>query len=215
MWARGTAGFLAFSGLCLSVGLIVSVYFVNVVALGAVLALFVAWGFLLVFFRDPERRPEGNGILSAADGQVRAVEAAEDGDTWRVSVFMNVTNVHVNRFPIDARVVSVSDTGEGHRPAYRADAHHNRQRSYTLETAIGAVQVVQMTGILARRLVSFVLPGERRLRGERLGMIVLGSRVDVLLPGARCRPVVSVGMRVRAGQTVIARPLGPKDGHPG
>jgi phosphatidylserine decarboxylase len=160
------------------------------------------WGFLAGFFRDPERMP-GDGIVSAADGRVR--EVAREGDRWRVSVFMNVTDVHVNRLPIDARVEAVGDGGRGFRPAYRPDAAHNVQRAYSLATAIGPVEVVQMTGVVARRLVAFVRAGWTGRKGDRFGMIVLGSRVDVLLPAGRARPAVKVGDRVRAGETTIAR----------
>ncbi len=159
-------------------------------------------GFFAWFFRDPDRTP-GPDIVSSADGRVRAVEV--EGDRLVISVFMNVTNVHVNRFPLAATVREVSTSGAGHRPAYRADAHHNVQRAYRLDTAIGEVEVVQMTGILARRLVAFVAPGDRREKGARLGMIVLGSRVDVRLPADRTEAVVKVGAPVHAGTTAIAR----------
>ncbi|MFZ1023477.1 MAG: phosphatidylserine decarboxylase [Thermoplasmata archaeon] len=162
------------------------------------------WVFLAAFFRDPERRT-GAGIVSAADGRIR--EVVRDSDRWRISVFMNVTNVHVNRFPIDGRLVHLDDSGAGYRPAYQVDAAHNRQRRYTLETALGQVDVIQMTGILARRLVSFVKVGEAHVKGDRIGMIILGSRVDVLLPASRAAPAVHVGERVRAGVTTIAREL--------
>ena len=168
---------------------------------GAV-ALLALWVFFAAFFRDPPRNP-GEGIVAAADGRVRAV--VPEGERLRISVFMNVTNVHVNRFPVDAKVEAVATSGSGFRPAYREAARHNLQRSYRLSTSLGEVEVVQMTGILARRLVSFVRPGDRRTKGERLGMIVLGSRVDVLLPADRVVPAVAVGARVRAGVTTIAR----------
>jgi phosphatidylserine decarboxylase len=159
-------------------------------------------GFLASFFRDPER-PVGDGIVSAADGRVR--EVVEEGELLRVSVFMNVTDVHVNRTPLDGTFAAVETTGAGHRPAYRADAGRNVSRTYELATALGPVRIVQVTGILARRLVSFVVPGDHRARGERFGMIVLGSRVDVLLPRARVDAAVHVGDRVWAGVTPIAR----------
>jgi phosphatidylserine decarboxylase len=160
--------------------------------------------FLAIFFRDPERAP-GPGVVSAADGRVRAVERA--GDAWRISVFMNVANVHVNRFPLDGRVESVVTEGAGHRPAYRPEAGHNVRRAYRLTTALGPVEIVQMTGILARRLVSFVSVGSTGRKGDRLGMIVLGSRVDVLLPADRVAPTVEVGQSVHAGTSPIAREL--------
>jgi phosphatidylserine decarboxylase len=160
------------------------------------------WLFLASFFRDPERTP-GAGIVSAADGRVRAVE--REGDRWRISVFMNVTNVHVNRLPTDARFEGIEDAGTGFRPAYRPDADHNVRRTYRLSTPYGPIEVVQMTGVVARRLVSFVRPGAEGKKGDRFGMIVLGSRVDVLLPAARLAPTVAVGERVHAGTSTIAR----------
>ena len=171
------------------------------VGLGAFFVLGGFGAFLAVFFRDPVRSP-GQGIVSAADGRVRAVE--RDGERLRVSVFMSVTNVHVNRFPVDGRVESIETSGSGFRPAYREEARHNVQRAYRLATSLGEVEVVQMTGILARRLVSFVRPGEPAVKGSRFGMIVLGSRVDVLLPADRVEVTVSPRERVRAGVTTIA-----------
>jgi phosphatidylserine decarboxylase len=171
-------------------------------AVGALLLATGLWVFLATFFRDPERTAE-EGIVSAADGRVRAVE--REGDRWRISVFMNVTNVHVNRLPSDARVNHIGDAGSGFRPAYRPDADHNVRRSYELATAYGPAEVIQMTGLVARRLVSFVPVGFEGKKGDRFGMIILGSRVDVLLPAARVTPTIRVGDRVRAGETSIAR----------
>jgi phosphatidylserine decarboxylase len=168
-------------------------------AAAALAALLV---FLVVFFRDPQRVP-GPGIVSAADGRVRAVETA-DG-RCRVSVFMNVTDVHVNRFPLDARVEAIERAGAGARPAYRPEASQNVQLRYRLSTALGPVEVVQITGAVARRLVPFVTPGDSASKGDRLGMIVLGSRVDVLMPADRVRATVAVGDRVLAGVSTIAR----------
>jgi phosphatidylserine decarboxylase len=173
-------------------------------AAGALAVAAALWVFLAVFFRDPERVP-GSGVVSAADGRVRAVE--REGDRWRISVFMNVTDVHVNRLPCDARVESVGDAGSGFRAAYRPEADHNVRRTYVLATALGAVEVVQMTGVVARRLVTFVRPGSEGRKGERFGMIILGSRVDVLLPADRAAPAVTVGDRVRAGESTIAREI--------
>ncbi len=162
----------------------------------------ILFGFLAWFFRDPERSP-GAGIVSAADGRVRSITT--EGDRLRIAVFMNVTDVHVNRFPMDAEVRSIENAGEGFRPAYAPEAHHNVRRHYALSTSLGEVEVVQMTGIVARRLVSLVRPREKHAKGERLGMILLGSRVDVLLPAHRAEPLVRVGERVVAGVTSIAR----------
>jgi phosphatidylserine decarboxylase len=165
----------------------------------------VVWGFFLFlayFFRDPERTPS-DGIVSPADGKVLAV--GPDGERTRIAVFMNVTDVHVNRLPIDGRLLRIEDGGEGFRPAFHPDAIHNVWRSFTFETAIGEVEVVQMTGIVARRIVSFLKAGETGRKGDRFGMIVLGSRVDLLFPSDRAKAKVRVGDRVRAGETCVAK----------
>lgn len=160
------------------------------------------WAFFAAFFRDPERTP-GEGIVAPADGRVLAID--REGDRIRLAVFMNVTDVHVNRFPWAGRVESIETNGEGFRPAYAPDAHHNLQRHYTLSTSVGEMEVVQMTGLIARRLVSLVGVGATRAKGDRLGMIVLGSRVDLLLPSDAVEIAVHVGDRVRAGATTVAR----------
>ncbi len=175
------------------------------IAAAALAGLTAVWFFFAVFFRDPERTP-GPDIVSAADGRVRSV--ALEQDRWRVAVFMNVTDVHVNRFPLDARVESIQDSGHGFRPAYAPEARHNVQRRYLLHTSYGDCEVVQMTGVLARRLVSLVRPGEARSKGARLGMILLGSRVDVTFPARALTPCVAPGDRVQAGHTPIAREHG-------
>ena len=160
------------------------------------------WSFLAYFFRDPTRRA-GEGIVSPADGRVREVGVANGRLT--VSIFMNVNDVHVNRFPLDARVERIEEGGKGHLPAYRHDADHNVHRIYFLHTAVGPVELIQTTGVLARRLVSFVSAGDDRLKGEKLGMIVLGSRVDLHLPADKVYPTVVPGDRVYAGESTVAR----------
>lgn len=170
----------------------------------AVLAL-VALGlcaFFAVFFRDPERAV-GDGIVSAADGRVLSV--LPEADRVRIAVFMNVTNVHVNRVPLDGEVSGLEHRGAGSRPAYAPEASHNRRCHYTFSSAIGPVEVVQMTGLVARRLVPLVRVGDRCRRGDRFGMILLGSRVDVVLPLDRVEVTVAPGDRVTAGVTTIAR----------
>ncbi len=170
--------------------------------LGIAVALAVLLGFLAIFFRDPER-PVGDGIVSAADGVVREVATSEGRLT--ISVFLGVTDVHVNRWPLDGAVEAIAAEGSGFRPAYRADAASNVRRRYLLRTEIGPVELVQIAGIAARRLVSFVEVGSSGKKGDRLGMIVLGSRVDVVLPADRAIAAVRVGERVRGASSTIAR----------
>ncbi len=201
MFAPGSGRYLAvgfaFVAAALAACLAVRAY-LYLIPVAIVLGIVI---FLAVFFRDPERTA-GPGIVSAADGRVHAV--VREGARWRIAVFMNVTDVHVNRSPVDGTVRSTRDVAGGFRPAYTPDALHNRQREYRLDTALGEVEIVQMTGWVARRLVSFVRAGDRLAKGGRFGMIVLGSRVDVLLPADRVRPTVQVGDRVRAGASQIA-----------
>jgi phosphatidylserine decarboxylase len=194
--------------LALGAGGLVALWLVSVLLRGpyvpgliVAVILSAVWIFFAIFFRDPERLP-GEGAVSAADGRVMSV--TEEEGRWRIAVFMNVTDVHVNRFPLDAEVVAIDDSGEGFRPAYAPDATHNLQRRYRLKTGYGPVDVIQMTGIVARRLVSLVRPSEDHRKGDRLGMILLGSRVDVLLPVGAFRPSVQRGDRVWAGKSTIA-----------
>jgi phosphatidylserine decarboxylase len=189
--------------LALLAGLVVTGTIAHPLAAYAALAVGAAiWLFFAVFFRDPARAI-GEGIVSAADGRIRAVETV--GDRLLISVFMSVTNVHVNRWPLDLRVEGIRQEGQGFRAAYRPDADRNVRRHYSVATELGPVEVVQITGVLARRLVSFVHPGASGRKGDRFGMIVLGSRVDLLLPADRVTATVAVGDRVHAGTTTIAR----------
>jgi phosphatidylserine decarboxylase len=167
----------------------------------------------LLFFRDPERVPPADptAVVSPADGRVVFAEAGAPphrfapGSTVKVAIFMSPLDVHVNRSPLDASLVKAE-----HRPgqfgaAYRDDAGDiNESNSLLLRTAAGAeVVVVQIAGWLARRIVCRVRPPLGLSRGERFGLIMFGSRVDVYLPpGARL--AVKVGETVRAGQTTLA-----------
>lgn len=196
-WLFGGGALLAGLGAAVVAGWLRGPYVL--ILLGALAAL---WAFLAWFYRDPERSA-GPEIVSPADGRIAFV--TEEAGQLRIAVFMNVTDVHVNRFPMNASVEAVEEAGHGFAPAYRASARGNVQRRYRLATAFGTVFVIQITGILARRLVSFVHAGEAHRKGERLGMIVLGSRVDLLVPADRLTAVVRPGDRVVAGVTPIAR----------
>lgn len=157
--------------------------------------------FLLVFFRDPDRTP-GPGIVSPADGKVQAVEETETGGTV-IQVFMSPLDVHVNRAPLDGTVAARDHRPGGHRPAFDKDAATNERMVWDLETAHGPVRVVQIAGAAARRIVPYVGVGDRLAKGDRLGIIRLGSRVDLELPPglvAEVRP----GQRVEAGTTQVA-----------
>lgn len=164
-----------------------------------VVCLLVAAG-VVWFYRDPDRVPADEGIVAPADGKVMVVRR-EDGRT-RLGVFMNVTDVHVNRAPVAGRVVEVERSPGVHRPAFLPGSSRNER----VRIGFDGFSVELIAGSVARRITSYVTPGERVERGGRIGHIAFGSRVDVVLP-AGVGPedlVVTVGDRVRAGETVIA-----------
>ncbi len=170
--------------------------------------LFLA-AFSLFFFRDPERRPAERGavLLAPADGRVTAAGPATEGEpgTQRVSIFLSLFDVHVNRAPTACRVEAVRYRSGEFRAAFRADAAaRNEQNELELETAGGPVRVRQIAGALARRIVCRARPGDELLPGERFGLIRFGSRTDTLLPPGVAL-AVGPGDRVRAGETVIGR----------
>lgn len=172
-------------------------------------ALLVVAGFSLFFFRDPERRPAEDGavLLAPADGRVTEAASSDEGEpgTQRVSIFLSLFDVHVNRAPTACRVVAVRHRAGEFRAAFRADAAaRNEQNELELETARGSVRVRQIAGVLARRIVCSARPGDELRTGERFGLIRFGSRTDTLLPPG-VSLAVAPGDRVRAGETVIGR----------
>jgi phosphatidylserine decarboxylase len=174
-----------------------------------------AWGVLAVwvvaFFRDPERVwSRGDRLIVApADGKVVGVTDVDEpaffsGRAQRISIFMNVFDCHVNRYPTDGTVAYRHyNPGEfGHAGAEKASLS-NEQASIGLATARGKVLIRQIAGLVARRIVTDHEPGQAVRQGERLGMIRFGSRVDLFLP-LGTRVLVHVGDTTRVGVTVVA-----------
>lgn len=155
----------------------------------------------LNFFRDPARTP-GRGLVAPADGVVSGVDEWEDGRT-RVATFMNPLDVHVNRAPLDGVVRSVAHVRGGFVPAFRKDSERNERVVWIFDTAVGELEVVQITGAVAKRIVPYLGAGAAVRKGDRIGIIRLGSRVDVYLP-AGVAPAVKVGDRMVAGETTLA-----------
>ena len=167
--------------------------------------------FVACFFRNPPRAIPGdeNTVVSPADGRVIEVGEIEQSDgskALRIAIFLSVFNVHVNRCPLAGRVVAIERGGERYRAAFdRAAEQDNVRCAMTLETARGLrFQVVQITGLIARRIVCHPQIGEWVNRGCRYGLIRFGSRTDVVLPlGAVAE--VKRGDRVRGGSSVVAQ----------
>ena len=154
----------------------------------------------LWFHRDPERSPPPAGVVAPADGRVSVVR--REGDRVRVAVFMNVTDVHVNRAPAPCTVETVTHTPGRHLPAFTKKSERNER--VVLEC--GEFELTLIAGAVARRVHPYVEPGDDLVRGERLGHISFGSRADVLLgPEYDLGDVrVTEGQQVRAGETVVA-----------
>jgi len=157
--------------------------------------LFLAF---LVFFRDPARHI-GSGIVSPADGRI--IEA--DRDTGRVSIYMGLRNVHVNRAPWSGIVVVRRRRAGGYAVASSMAAAGNHSVDWQIGTLLGEIQLRQIAGMLARRIVPYIDEGARIKKGQKIGLIRFGSRVELLLPPT-ARIVVAVGDRVRAGETTVA-----------
>jgi phosphatidylserine decarboxylase len=201
---RAAAPFVAVA--CLPAGLCA--------ALGAVTAGVVLLALPIgcaLFFRDPERTPPADLglVLAPADGRVMFAGEARPDEAppgrWRqVTVFLSLFDVHINRTPVAGRVVRVEYVPGTFLPAYRPGAHQNERSEIWLEHDGQVIVVRQVVGILARRVVCRVRPGEQVAAGARIGLMKFGSRMDVFLP-MTATLAVAAGASVRGGETVIAR----------
>jgi len=168
--------------------------------------------FCIAFFRDPARSSDASGdaVLSPADGKVLKLvpspaEFAAIGLPQQVSIFMSPANVHVNRAPISGTVTRAAYKAGSKFPAYRDKASELNEHSVVvIEGKAGKVGYKQIAGAVARRVVCDLAEGEKVERGQRVGLIKFGSRVDVFLP-AGAVIAVTAGERTRAGVTVVAR----------
>jgi phosphatidylserine decarboxylase len=157
----------------------------------------VGFIFMIFFHRDPDRLPRGDGMVSPADGRI--IQATPE----KITVFMGAYDVHVNRAPLDGTVQSIEYRKGSHMPAFLNRACHNQQNRIRMETDDGDLELRQITGTIVREIVCYVRPGDHVLRGERIGMIRFGSRVEASIPkGYKLQ--VGLGDKVRAGETVVA-----------
>jgi phosphatidylserine decarboxylase len=175
----------------------------------AIPALLLA-AFFLWFFRDPRRAipPERGLVVSPADGKVTQVArvATPEGERLRLSIFLSVFDVHVNRSPVEGILREVRyHKGEFLNAMNPVCADRNEQNLAVVDCIEGyQVSFIQIAGLLARRIVFNKRPGDYLQRGERVGLIKFGSRTDILLP-AHAEPLVKPGDRVRGGASVVAR----------
>jgi phosphatidylserine decarboxylase len=182
----------------------------------------LAFLFFLQFFRDPERAV-AEGIASPADGRVVAIDQVDDPDVGpadRLAIFMSPADVHVNRSPVAGTVVAVTRRPGGYLPAFRKESERNERVETLLEApGFGTVKVVQIAGTVARRIVPYLGAGAVVEKGDRIGLIRLGSRCDLLFPVGRVRWSVALGARVHGALTQVgepvAAPAGPRGARPG
>jgi len=175
--------------------------------LPAGLAIFFAW-----FFRNPERNitTDSNTVLSPADGKIMDVTVLKeekfiDGEVIRVRIFMNVFNVHINRVPVSGTVEQIQQEGKFNLPAFLDRAADMNVRNYILlNTAFGKILVVQITGLIARRLVCWIKPKDQVASGERLGLIRFGSCTEIYLP-LNTEILVKPGQKVKGGVTSVGK----------
>jgi phosphatidylserine decarboxylase len=211
-FAREGYPFIAYSaGLSLLLVLVTWKLCSVVMAIPALISLVVTL-FVLYFFRNPERTPPADerAVVAPADGTVIVVERVPETplgtEALKISIFMSVFNVHVNRVPFNGRVADAF-----YYPGKFFDARHgrasfeNERNGIVLETDGGIrIAFVQIAGLIARRIVSYPRVGDLLVRGTRYGLIRFGSRVDVYLP-ANAEPLVHVGESTVAGETELAR----------
>jgi phosphatidylserine decarboxylase len=168
-------------------------------------------GFFAYFFRDPEREvPVGTGIVvSPADGTVMIAGPtdhrwAPPGEWNQVTIFLSPIDVHINRTPVEGRITRIEYRPGRFLPAYDEASNDNELNELWIDSNGRTVVVRQVVGILARRIVCRVVEGQQLARGERIGLMKFGSRMDVFLP-PDSTVLVNVGERVIAGETVLAR----------
>jgi phosphatidylserine decarboxylase len=177
---------------------------------------FAALGaFFAYFFRDPDRVvPPGPGlVVSPADGRVMMAGPSDarwspPGEWKQITIFLSPLDVHMNRTPVDGRVTRIAYRPGKFLPAYKEDANENELNEIWIDHGGEPVVVRQVVGVLARRIVCRVAEGQQLARGERIGLMKFGSRMDVFLP-VRADIAVLAGQHVVAGETVLAR-LGPR-----
>jgi phosphatidylserine decarboxylase len=189
----------------------------------ALLGLWAGWlyfflgmvltAFFLYFFRDPERQVPAAAelIISPADGKIISLERVREEHflkqpAQKLSIFMNVFDVHVNRAPVAAQVQGMLYQPGRYLAANRPEApEQNEQLALHLKDTKGAdIVMVQIAGLLARRIISYVREGDKLERGERVGLICFGSRVDLYLP-EKCQVQVRIGQKVKAGSSILGR----------
>ncbi|MAV70168.1 MAG: phosphatidylserine decarboxylase family protein [Candidatus Marinimicrobia bacterium] len=174
------------------------------------LGIFCIFVFCIIFFRDPIREVpnEKNIIISPADGLITNIvkmNDAEIGDAILISIFLNVYNVHVNRMPIDGKVVKVVKMPGKFLAAFDHKSSDENERTEILfDSEIGKIKVKQIAGLIAKRIICYAKQGEKMKIGDRLGYIRFGSRTDLIIP-KDVNLMVKIGEKVKGNKTILVR----------
>jgi phosphatidylserine decarboxylase len=171
--------------------LILAIFNDNFIILAFIAAIIQS--FFLYFFRDADRRI-GDGIISPADGKVLYVKGNE------IAIFMSIFDMHVNLAPYDGKIEKMIYKKGEHKPAY-GDTSKNERMEIYMDTEIGEIVIAQIAGIFARRILPYVKEGQYIKKGEKIGIIKFGSRVELKLP-KNCKIVVKKGRKIKAGETI-------------
>jgi len=172
--------------------------------------IFCIFIFCLIFFRDPRREVpnEKNIIISPADGLITNIVKMNDteiGDAILISIFLNVYNVHVNRMPIDGKVIKVVNMPGKFLAAFDHKSSDENERTEILfDSEIGKIKVKQIAGLIAKRIICYAKQGEKIKIGERLGYIRFGSRTDLIIP-KDVNLMVKTGDKVKGNKTILVR----------
>lgn len=172
-----------------------------ITAILAILAFYVAW-----FFRNPYRQisEDPAAIISPADGKVVGVQRLEDG-RHLITIFLNIFNVHVNRCPIGGKIEQVQYHKGLFLAAYKEEASSENERNHvTIRDEDFKIEVIQIAGLIARRIICWVKEADEVRKGERFGLIRFGSRMDLILP-AECEILTRIGQKVAGGSDILAR----------
>ena len=175
-------------------------------------------GFFAYFFRDPDRSipQDPDIVVSPADGRVMIAGPSDrrwapPGEWRQVTIFLSPLDVHINRTPVSGRITQIEYRPGSFLPAYRESANENELNEIWIQQDSRTIVIRQVVGVLARRIVCRVHEGDEVARGERIGLMKFGSRMDVFLP-SEAEILVSVGQHVVGGETILARLGSPSAG---
>lgn len=178
------------------------IFYNNPLILIILIPLFCITIFFLIFFRDP-KRIIGKGIVSPADGKIRELKIEEN--LVFISIFMGITNVHVNRMPVEGIITEMKRFPGMHLRAYKKESEYNERIIIDIDSPIGEIKLVQIAGLIARRIYPYIKKGDKLKKGDKIGIIRFGSRVDIYLPTNKIKNVnVKIKDKVYAGVTTIA-----------